>query len=374
MLDHVGILDMVVGDPRQIDHMLAIAAAGEADIGFTRFAGAVDDAAQHRQRHRGADMLEPFLQGLDGADDVEPLPRAAWAGDDADAAVADAERFQNFIADADFFLGLGRQGDADGVADPGPQQAAHADRGFDGATDQPAGLGNPYMERAINRLGELVVGGDREEQVAGLHRNLVIAKIVILEDADMIERAFDQRLGTRFAIFFEQIFLKAAGVDPDADRAAIGLGGVDDLADALGRADVAGIDAQAGGAGVGGLERALVMEMDVGDDRHVAGADDLLERGGTFDVGAGDADDVDPGLLAAADLVDRRLGIRGGGVGHRLDGDRRIAADGNVADHDLTRLTARNVAPGPDGHCRDIDQRCPRAKTTQGIALPLILC
>src|SRR3546814_8518102 len=40
--------------------------------------------------------------------------------------------------------------------------------------------------------------------------------------------------------------LEAAGVDADADRAAVGLGRVDHFVDPLGRADIAGIDAQAG--------------------------------------------------------------------------------------------------------------------------------
>ena len=39
----------------------------------------------------------------------------------------------------------------------------------------------------------------------------------------MVERAFDQRLGARLAIFLEQVFLEAAGIDADADRAAVGL-------------------------------------------------------------------------------------------------------------------------------------------------------
>ena len=38
----------------------------------------------------------------------------------------------------------------------------------------------------------------------------------------MVERAFDQRLGAGLAIFLEQVLLEAAGVDPDADRAAVG--------------------------------------------------------------------------------------------------------------------------------------------------------
>src|SRR3546814_8616122 len=100
MADHGGVGDMVVGDPRKEDHMLAVAAAGDADVGFARLAGAVDDAAQYRERHRGLDVAERLFERLDGADDVEPLARAAGAGDDADAAGAEAERFQDFIADA----------------------------------------------------------------------------------------------------------------------------------------------------------------------------------------------------------------------------------------------------------------------------------
>jgi hypothetical protein len=94
---------------------------------------------------------------------------------------------------------------------------------------------------------------------------------MILEQADMVQCAFDQRLGARLAIFFEQVLFQAAGIDPDADRAAIGSGGGDDFSDPLGRADVARVDAQAGRAGIGGFERALVVEMNVGDDRDLGG-------------------------------------------------------------------------------------------------------
>src|SRR3546814_18329296 len=80
---------------------------------------------------------------------------------------------------------------------------------------------------------------------------------MILKQLDMVERAFDQRLGAGLAIFFEQILFQAAGVDPDADRAAVRLRRADDLADALRRSDIAGVDAQAGGPGVGGFQRAL---------------------------------------------------------------------------------------------------------------------
>src|SRR3546814_11329620 len=94
---------------------------------------------------------------------------------------------------------------------------------------------------------------------------------------------------------------EAARVDADADRAAIGLRRAHDLRHARFGPDVARIDPEAGSARVGRFQRALVVEMDVGDDRHGRRADDLLQRGGGILIGAGYADDVGPRLLAAAD-------------------------------------------------------------------------
>ena len=169
----------------------------------------------------------------------------------------------------------------------------------------------------------------------------------------MVERAFDQGLRDRARHISRAGRAPAtAGIDPDPHRAAVRLGGAHHLGHALLRADIAGIDAQAGRARIGRLERALVVEMDVGDDRHPRSAHDLPQRRGRFLVGAGDPDDVRPGFLAAADLVDRRLDVGGRRVGHGLDADGRIAADRHGADHDLAGGTARNVAPGTDGHGR----------------------
>src|SRR3546814_16381870 len=80
---------------------------------------------------------------------------------------------------------------------------------------------------------------------------------------------------------------EAARVDADADRAAIGLRRAHDLRHARFGPDVARIDPEAGSARVGRFQRALVVEMDVGDDRHGRRADDLLPRGGGILIGAG---------------------------------------------------------------------------------------
>ena len=148
--------------------MLAGAAAGDADVGLARLAGAVDDAAEHRERQRHADMLEPLLERLDGADHIEALPCAARTGDDPDAAVTDAERLQYLEADPHFLFRLGRERDADRVADPGPQQHAETDRGFDRAHAQRAGFGNAEMQRVVAGIGQPLIGRDREEHVGRL--------------------------------------------------------------------------------------------------------------------------------------------------------------------------------------------------------------
>ena len=132
-----------------------------------------------------------------------------------------------------------------------------------------ARLGDAEMQRVVAGVGELLIGGDREEDVGRLHADLEFVEVVVLQDACVVERAFDHRLRAGLAVFLEQVLLQRAGVDADAHRAAVVLGGLHHLAHALGAADVAGIDAQAGRARLGRLDGALVVEMDVGDDRHL---------------------------------------------------------------------------------------------------------
>lgn len=96
--------------------------------------------------------------------------------------------------------------------------------------------------------------------------------------------------GTARRIFREVLF-QAARVDADADRATVRLRRAHHLRDPFRRADIARIDPQARRPGVGSLERALVVEMDVGDDRHLCRADDLRQRGGTVGIRTADADD-----------------------------------------------------------------------------------
>ena len=166
----------------------------------------------------------------------------------------------------------------------------------------------------------------------------------------MRKRALHHRLGARLAVALEKVPLERAGVDTDPHRAAVILCGLYDLAHPLGGADVAGIDAQARGSRLGGLDRALIVEMNVGDDRHLRAAHDLFEGGGRAFVRTGHADDVGARARELVDLPNRRLGIRGEGIGHGLDGYRRIAADQDFPHPDLSALASLNLAIGSHRH------------------------
>ena len=190
-----------------------------------------------------------------------------------------------------------------------------------------------------------------QEGVRRLHRNLVFAKIQIVENPGVIERALDHRFGAWLAVFLEQVGLQRTGIDADAHRAAMILGRLHHFAHALGAADIAGIDAQAGRAVHRRLDGALVVKMDIGHDRNIRRGGNRLHRLGGVFVGAGNAHDIGARFLDAADLVDGGAGIAGDGVGHGLDRDRRVAAHGNLAHHDLARLAPVNVAISADAHC-----------------------
>src|SRR3546814_16783602 len=130
--------------------MLASAAASDADVRFAGLSRAIDDAAKYGERKRVMDMLKPLLKRLNSADDIKALSCAAWARHDSYSARANAKRFQDFIADPNFLLRFVGKGDADGVADPGPEQLGAADRTLHRSAEQAPGLGSPQLHPPIH--------------------------------------------------------------------------------------------------------------------------------------------------------------------------------------------------------------------------------
>ena len=137
------------------------------------------------------------------------------------------------------------------------------------------------------------------------------------------------------------------------------LGRLHHFAHPLGGADVARIDAQAGRAVHRRLDGALVVEMDIGHDRNGGRLGDGLHRLGGVLVRTGDAHDVGAGFLDLANLLDGGARISGDGVGHGLHGDRRVAADRNLADHDLARFAPVDVAISANAHTKSSFRKVP---------------
>jgi len=88
-------------------------------------------------------------------------------------------------------------------------------------------------------------------------------------------------------------------------------GGFNHLGHAVLLADIARIKAQAGGAGLGGFNRALIMKMNIRHNRHTGPRGDLFQRLGAVFIRAGDADNIGPRRGQLLDLLERAGHIGG---------------------------------------------------------------
>ena len=154
----------------------------------------------------------------------------------------------------------------------------------------------------------------------------------------------------------EQFLIERTPVGADADRLVVLVGDLDDVGELrvalVLEADIAGIDAvfvERLGAGriVGEQLVADVMEIadqGRGDAALAQAVADMRYGGGGFLAVDRDAHQFGAGARQRRDLGDSAVDIGGIGVGHRLHDNRRAAADGNVADHDLGGFVPRRGA------------------------------
>ena len=89
------------------------------------------------------------------------------------------------------------------------------------------------------------------------------------------------------------------------------------------------------GAGVDGLERERVVEVDVGNHGDRQLLHDRPQRLDVLVARDGDPHEVRSGLRDLPDLRHRRLDVGGLGLGHRLDDDRRATPDLDAANVDM---------------------------------------
>jgi len=142
--------------------------------------------------------------------------------------------------------------------------------------------------------------------------------------------ALEYQRGERFLQSFQFLGVLVIGVFAGGEFFAVGV--------------VAGVDADFLDP-EGGFEGGGGDEMDVGDDRGwVAAAaqfgDDVFEVFRVLDAGCGDAEDFAAGFDDRDGFTDAGIRVHRVGDQHRLDADRVVAADADVADFDFAGAAA----------------------------------
>ncbi len=263
--------------------------------------------------------------------------------------------------------GVGGKADAQGVADALGQEHRHRGHRADGAGVQRARFGDAEVLGDVADGAEAAAGLDHLVRLAALEADHHVLEADRREHLEFVEGALHQGAGGVDHAQVAVALVQAAAVDADADGHAAVLRRAGHLLHVLAAADVAGVDAQLGHAGREGGEGHLVVEVDVGHDRHVRFAHDAGHRGGGRVVVHGHAHQVGAGGGQLADLLQRGLGVAGAGAGHRLHAHGRVAADGDVADLHLAGLAPRGAGGLPDvvGHvCAVASRRGPGRRTS----------
>ena len=313
---------------------------GQADVGHLGLAWPVHDATHHGNVDRRGDVLEPGLQGVYRGNDIEVLARTTGAGNQVHALLAQAQALEDVEADLDLFDRVGRQGNADRVADTVHQQQAETDRRLHGAGAQAAGLRNAQVQRLFDLRGELAVGRHGHEHFGRLEAYLEVLEIVGVQDVDVAHGGFDHGVGIGFAVLAQQFLAERSRVDADTQRHATVACGFDDGAHAVLAADVAGIDTQAVHAVFEHLQRDVMIKMDVGHQRDGGAGPDFAEGFRGFHGRHGHTHEIRADLFKTFYLRQGGSHVAGIGIRHALYGDGRIAAYRHVAHHDPARPAA----------------------------------
>ena len=204
------------------------------------------------------------------------------------------------------------------------------------------------MQRAINGFGKLLVGRHAQKHIRCFDADFIIAKAMLFQQANMIERAVDHGFGTRFAILLQQMLFQRSGIDANTHRTAIIARRAHHFANTLRVANITRINPQARSTGLRRFDGPAVMKMDIGNDWHLNLLDDFCKRRGRGFIGARYAHNIGTSFFQLAYLVERCRHIRRRCIGHGLHGKRRVAAHRHLADHNLSAFASFNMSPRPE--------------------------
>jgi len=314
------------------------------------------DACVLRLPHRhllakiGLDLLRHLLE--------ERGRRAPAAGTCRDLRdeVAKAHGLEDLLGDLHLFgpvaAGLGREGDADGVADAVLQQDGEPGGAGHDALGAHAGFREPEVQRVVGARRELAIDVHEVLHARDLGRedDAIVGEAGLLGELRGLDGALDHgvhghvagaqrltQLRVRVHHAREEVLVEAAPVDADADGLAVVDGHLDDGVEVVVvvlAAHVARVDAVLGerlrAVRVLGEEDVTVV-MEVADHGHLHLADDLRDGARGLVVVHGDPHELATRGVERLHLRHRPRHVRGVGVGHGLHDDGPLAADLDAA-------------------------------------------
>ena len=154
----------------------------------------------------------------------------------------------------------------------------------------------------------------------------------------MLECRFYQRLRRNSFVFVQHFRVKRAGIYSDSNRNFFRLRFFHNFFDVIFRTDVARVDSKSRDSLLDRFKRKLIIEMNIGYERHVDLFDYIMKIFRRVHIRNCKPNNINAGVLQLLNLFDRRLGVRGFCICHRLHGNRRIAADWHISNKNFASL------------------------------------
>ena len=359
---------------------------------MSRLSRPVDDATHDRKGHvLDTVILDPPFRHL--RPDVllhrlgELLKKrtggapATRAGSDHRRECTQAHRLQQFLGNDDFtrarFVRLGRQRNADRVADAFLQQHRQCSRRRNNALRSHAGLGQTEVQGVIAARSEIAIDRNqllhagnlaREDDLVAPHSELFGARRGIQRRADQ-GLARDTRRGpglaARMVLVHQRchhVLIERTPVRANAHRLGETQGGLDDCRELTvllaSETDVAGIDPILrqcfGGSRLIG-QQLMPVVVEIADQRHLhthhgEAITDSRNRSRSLGIVDRQAHQFGTAAGKLGDLSCAGDHIRRVGIGHRLHDHRCSTADQDRTNADTDAVTPRHRAIGRTAH------------------------
>ena len=258
----------------------------------------------------GADDLESLLNFVGDLDKVDLAPTAGGTAHELRSTTAHTEGLQKLPGNGNLLGGWGGEGKAHGVAYTLREQHGKRRDVLNRSLTNGARLRNAKMKRHMRQdAGKLAIGENRRGNVVDLGGENDVFKAALLEMPHEGDGTLDKLLGLRQVFARVDPLVEGAGVHSDANGDSSLPSRIDDGVNAIERANVSGVDANASGTATSSLDGKAVVEVYVRNDGDWRLGARLGKSVESIGVRNRYANDFTAKLSEVMDLRKRRCGI-----------------------------------------------------------------